>query len=75
MATTAAMNITVVVIQALPDRFELLKPTVVPFSTVTTVSARRRLYIFVSFSTSFVGDCVTAGLPEFEAREKGANPI
>jgi hypothetical protein len=37
VAVTAAVNITVVTFQALPDRFELLKPTVVPFSTVVTV--------------------------------------
>ncbi|EIN08713.1 hypothetical protein PUNSTDRAFT_133899 [Punctularia strigosozonata HHB-11173 SS5] len=45
MATTAAMNITVVSIQALPDSFELLKPTVVPFSTVITATMSQRVYL------------------------------
>jgi hypothetical protein len=38
VAVAAAVNTAIVVIQLLPDSFQFLKPSVVPFSIVVTVS-------------------------------------
>ncbi|EIN08715.1 hypothetical protein PUNSTDRAFT_143453 [Punctularia strigosozonata HHB-11173 SS5] len=42
---TAVTNITVFTIQALPSRFDMIKPTAVPFSTVVTVTMAQRVYL------------------------------
>ncbi|EIN08712.1 hypothetical protein PUNSTDRAFT_133898 [Punctularia strigosozonata HHB-11173 SS5] len=70
VAAAAAMNITVLVIEALPESFNLIKPTVVPFSAVVTVSVSLIAVDSIFLLTSSLGDDVAARVSQPEVVQR-----